>query len=65
MTAIKTVIEELETLKESYAKRYHEKIEEYMLMNDPVQLENNRWTRANMQGRITGINIALNKLKDL
>ena len=65
MTYITTVIKKFETSKEAYEERYHEKIAEYMLMNDPVQLENNRWTRANMQGRITGINLALNRLKNL
>ena len=65
MTYITTVIKKLETSKEAYEERYHEKIEEYMLMNDPVQLEKNRWARANIQGRIKGINAALNRLKNL
>ena len=65
MTDITTVIAELETLKEAYAERYHEMIDEYTQMNDPEDLEQNRWSRANMQGRITGINVALNMLKDL
>ena len=64
MTDIITVIEELETLKEFYAERYHEKVDEYILMTDPEELEQNRWYRANLQGRITGINVALNMLKD-
>ena len=65
MTYITTVIKKLETSKEAYEERYHEKIEEYMLMNDPVQREKNRWARANIQGRIKGINVALNRLKNL
>ena len=65
MTDIITVIKELETLKEAYAERYHEMVDEYMLMNDPLQLENNRRSRAYTQRRLTGINLALIRLKNL
>jgi len=64
MTDITTIIETLETLKENFVERYHEKIDESILLKSTKQIRINEWDRAFMLGKIEAIADALDMLKD-
>jgi hypothetical protein len=64
MTDIKTIIERLEILKESFAESYSEKIDESVMLKSTKQIRINEWDRAFLLGKIEAIADALDMLSE-